>query len=49
MQTRILTLRDVLKALGRDDLTAALLADRAGLERAVWQRSDVMADLEIRP
>ena len=49
VQTRVIALRNVLRALGRDDLTPALLADRAALERAVWQRSDALADLGARP
>jgi uncharacterized protein len=46
IQTRIITLRNVLKALGRDDLIGALLVDRQALERVVLQVSDAMADVE---
>lgn len=43
-QTRIIALRYVLKALGRDDLAALLLDGRDALDAAVWQPSDRLAD-----
>ena len=46
IQTRVIALRNILKAMGRDDLTRALLADTKALERVVWQASDAMADVE---
>lgn len=42
IQTRIIALRNVLKAMGRDDLTPALLADANALESVVWQAPDTM-------
>lgn len=46
IQTRIITLRNILKAIGRDDLTRELLADCVALERAVQQISDTLVDVE---
>jgi len=45
IQTRVIALRNVLKALGQDDLAQAWLQDREALERSVQQRSDVLLDL----
>jgi uncharacterized protein len=45
IQTRIITLSNILKAMARDDLVAELLADAEALERVVWQVSDAMADV----
>ncbi len=44
LQTRTIALRNILKALNRDDLACELLQDRPALERAVWQPSDALAD-----
>jgi hypothetical protein len=46
IQTRIITLRNILKAMGRDDLTRELLADCVALGRAVQQISDTLVDVE---
>jgi uncharacterized protein len=44
IQTRILALCNVLKALERHDLVSALLESPAALERMVWQESDALND-----
>lgn len=44
LQTRIIALCNVLKALDRDDLVRELLNDRPALERAARQASDLLAD-----
>jgi uncharacterized protein len=44
IQTRIITLCNVLQAMGREDLTSALLDDTEALSRAMLQASDAMAD-----
>jgi uncharacterized protein len=44
LQTRAITLRNVLKALDHDDLTRELLEDPPAWERAVRQASDLIAD-----
>lgn len=48
IQTRVITLRNILQALGRDDLTPALLADNGALERVTRQVSDAVADVGQR-
>lgn len=45
-QTRIIALRNVLKAMGQDHLAREWLRDRAVVERAVYQSSDLLLDLE---
>jgi uncharacterized protein len=45
VQTRIITLCNILKAMKRDDLTHALLESSESLERAVWQDSDAILDV----
>lgn len=42
IQTRIITLRNILRAMKRDDLTHLLLKNPKALERAVWQDSDAI-------
>jgi uncharacterized protein len=44
VQTRIITLGNILRAMGQDALLAALLDDGAALARAVEQRSDRIAE-----
>jgi uncharacterized protein len=46
IQTRIIALRNVLKALGQDHLIGEWVQDRAALERSVHQSSDLLTDLE---
>ncbi len=46
IQTRIITLRNILKAMGQDDLTHELLADCVALGRAIQQTSDMLVDVE---
>jgi len=48
LQTRLITLRNILEAMGRPDLVHALLEDREALERAVWQASDALSGVEER-
>ena len=48
LQTRIITLRNILKAMGRRDLALRLLEDSGALEKAVWQASDTLGDVEER-
>ena len=48
LQTRIITLRNILEAMGRQDLTRKLLGDEEALDRAVRQASDTLADVEER-
>ncbi len=48
IQTRIIALRSVLKAMGRDDLVSALLVNAGALEKVVWQASDTMADVRVQ-
>jgi uncharacterized protein len=45
LQTRIITLRNILVAMGRQDLVHRLLEDRDALERAICQASDTLADV----
>jgi uncharacterized protein len=45
IQTRIITLRNILRAMKRDDLTHHLLKSPKALERTVWQDSDALFDL----
>jgi uncharacterized protein len=49
IQTRILTLRNILRAMDREDLTRQLLRSPAALEKAVWQTWDTVGEAEIRP
>jgi uncharacterized protein len=44
IQTRIITLHNILKAMGREDLTEELLAAPQALETAVRQASDTLFD-----
>jgi uncharacterized protein len=46
IQTRILTLRNILRALGQGDLARDLLANTGALERAVWRAGDTIAEVE---
>lgn len=46
IQTRILTLRNILTALGQDDLARKLLEDPGALERVVWRSGDTVAEIE---
>jgi uncharacterized protein len=48
LQTRIIALRNILKALGRQDLVHELLEEAEALERVAWQVSDTLFDLEER-
>jgi radical SAM protein with 4Fe4S-binding SPASM domain len=45
LQTRLISLRNLLKTMGFDDLTPALLADDRALERAARQPSDALMDV----
>jgi uncharacterized protein len=45
IQTRIITLRTILRAMKRVDLTHHLLKSPKALEQAVWQASDAIFDL----
>jgi uncharacterized protein len=45
VQTRIITLRNILAAMNRDDLVHELLECPRSLERAVWQVSDAILDV----
>ena len=47
IQTRIITLYNILHDLGQDDLALRLLDDRAALEQAVWQVSDLLGDKDL--
>lgn len=49
LQTRIITLCNILASMGRTDLVDRLLADRAALEKAIWQPSDAILKSETRP
>jgi uncharacterized protein len=49
VQTRTIALRNILQAMGRDDLTSDLLENPEALKRAVWQVSDALADWERGP
>lgn len=44
IQTRIITLRNILKAMDREDLVRELLKNRRALERAAWQTPDTLVD-----
>jgi uncharacterized protein len=48
LQTRIITLRNVLKAMGRQDTFRRLLANIGALERAARQTCDTLVDVEAR-
>jgi uncharacterized protein len=48
LQTRIITLRNILRAMGRQDLTHKLLEDDEALDRAIRQVSDTLVDVEER-
>jgi len=45
IQTRIISLRNVLKAMGQDHLAREWLGDREAVERSVYQVSDSLLDL----
>jgi uncharacterized protein len=45
-QTRILTLRNILGAMGRDDIARELVESPGALERAVWRTGDTIAEVE---
>ena len=47
IQTRIIALTAILHDLGQADLALRLLSDRAALERAIWQTSDLLADKDL--
>jgi uncharacterized protein len=42
LQTRAIALGTILRAMGREDVSAELLADRQAWEAAVWQSSDAI-------
>ena len=46
LQTRVITLRNILRAMGREDLIWTVLNDDRALERMAWQRSDALVDAE---
>ena len=46
IQTRIITLRNILKAMDGEELVDSLLNDSAELEKSVCQPSDSLFDLE---
>ncbi|MBU0703103.1 MAG: radical SAM protein [Chloroflexi bacterium] len=46
IQTRIISLRNLLKAMGQDRLVPEWLGDREVVERSVYQASDSLLDLE---
>jgi uncharacterized protein len=46
LQTRMITLRNILKAIRREDLTRDLLVDAEALEKAIQQASDLLIDIE---
>jgi uncharacterized protein len=46
IQTRIISLCNVLKAMGQDNLVREWLEDREAVERSVYQVSDLLLDLE---
>jgi len=48
LQTRIITLRNILRAMGRRDMIRQLLEDSKALERAAQQASDTLVDVEER-
>ncbi len=48
LQSRIITLRNVLKGMGRQDMTRRLMEDAGALERAARQASDTLVDVEER-
>ena len=48
LQTRTIALRNILKAMGRQDLIRELLREPEAMERAVRQVSDTLVDLEER-
>jgi uncharacterized protein len=48
LQTRTIALRNILKAMGRQDLIRELLREPEAMERAVRQVSDILVDLEER-
>lgn len=45
IQTRIIALHNILKAMGQDDLAGDWLQDRDAMERTVYQASDVLLDV----
>jgi uncharacterized protein len=47
IQTRVIALRNVLKAMGRDDLTRELLADDGALRAAILQPADEMEKVRL--
>lgn len=47
LQTRIIALCNILKALDHEDLVDTLLNDQAALEHAIRQPSDLLQDLEL--
>jgi uncharacterized protein len=47
IQTRVLTLRNILKEMGRDDLMVDLLKDRQSLRRAILQSFDAIASVDL--
>jgi hypothetical protein len=49
IQTRLITLRHILKAMQRDDLISALLNNPKALERAALQASDRILEVGREP
>jgi uncharacterized protein len=47
VQTRIVTLYNILRDLEQGDLALGLLNDRAALEQAVWQASDLLVGKDM--
>jgi uncharacterized protein len=48
IQTRIIALRNVLKAMGQDDLAQDWLQDREAMGKSVWQLSDLLLEMGDR-
>lgn len=47
IQTRIITLHNILKAMEREDLAHQLFRTPHALDRAVWQPADTLAEVEL--
>jgi hypothetical protein len=47
LQTRILTLRNILSAMGQKDLIRRLLNDQSAWEKAARQSPDTLVDAEV--
>jgi radical SAM protein with 4Fe4S-binding SPASM domain len=48
IQTRAITLRNILRAMGRDDLAHDWLEDREAMVKSVLQISDLLFDVEAQ-